>query len=101
MMILELVIKWLIPFVCGGIATGFITYFQMRKTRDRAIEHGVQCLLRLEIIRNHEKYTTQRFCPVDIKEAIRRMYDAYTHLGGNDIATRMYNEILELPISLH
>lgn len=95
--VLELVIKWLIPFVCGGIATGCVTYIRMRRKRESALEMGVQCLLRAEIIRNHEKYMEKRHCPIYAKEALKRAYTAYHGLGGNDVATRLYDEVMELP----
>ena len=52
---LEIFIKWLIPALCGAVVTGCVTYAKMCKKRNSAIEDGVQCLLRAEIIRNHDK----------------------------------------------
>ncbi len=94
---IEIFIKWLIPFVCGGIITAFATYIKMRKKKDSAVELGVQCLLRAEIIRSHEKYTAQGYCPVHAKEAVKREYKAYGTLDGNDVATELYHNILKLP----
>lgn len=72
-----------------------------RKSADeRNIEDGLQCLLRAEIIRAHEKYTAQGFCPIYAKESLRRAYTAYHNLGGNDIATALYNECLNLTDNL-
>lgn len=31
------------------------------------------------------------------KEALKRAYHAYHDLRGNDVATRLYNEVMELP----
>ena len=101
MQILELVIKWAVPFVCGSIAAGCITYLKMRKRRESALENGVQCLLRAEIIRNHDKYMERRHCPIYAKEALRRAYTAYHALGGNDIATGLYNEVMALSTEPH
>lgn len=94
---IERVISWAVPFVLGGAATGIITYLQMRRKRHTALENGVQCLLRAEIIRNHDKYIEKRHCPIHEKEALRRTYTAYHALGGNDVATRLYDEVMELP----
>ncbi|MBQ8401725.1 MAG: hypothetical protein IJX14_07345 [Clostridia bacterium] len=91
------VIRWAVPFVCGGIGAWGITYIKMRKKRESALENGVQCLLRAEIIRNHDKYVGRRYCPIYAKEALRRAYLAYHALGGNDVATRLYEEVMELP----
>ena len=67
---------------------------------ERNIEDGLQCLLRAEIIRAHDKYTAQGYCPIYAKESLRRAYTAYHNLGGNDIATALYNECLNLTDNL-
>lgn len=64
---------------------------------EKHIEDGVQCLLRAEIIRSNEKYTARRYCPVYAKESLKRVYTAYHNLGGNDVATHLYDELMELP----
>lgn len=97
MSMIEKIISWAIPFICGGIATGWITYIKMRRKRETALENGVQCLLRAEIIRNHDKYIERVHCPIYAKEALRRAYTAYHALGGNDVATRLYEEVMKLP----
>ena len=71
------------------------------KTQDaQNIENGVQCLLRAEIIRSHDKYTARGYCPIYAKESLRRAYTAYHNLGGNDIATALYNDCISLPEQL-
>ena len=78
-----------------------LTDIRRRKSADeRNIEDGLQCLLRAEIIRSHEKYTSQGYCPIYAKESLRRVYTAYHNLGGNDIATALYNECLRLTDNL-
>lgn len=97
MNILEIILKWAIPFLCGGAVTWCIATIKMHKKRENALEQGVQCLLRAEIIRNHEKYIERHHCPIYAKEALKRAYTAYHALGGNDVATRLYDEVMELP----
>ena len=96
-MLIETIIKWAVPFVCGGIITWAVTYIKLRKKRDSALESGVQCLLRAEIIRNHDKYIDKGYCPIYAKEALKRVYAAYHVLHGNDVATGLYNEVMALP----
>lgn len=95
--VVSLILKWAVPFVCGSIATGCITYIAALKKRNTAMEDGLQCLLRAEIIRMHDKYIPRRYCPIYAKEALKRAYKAYHALGGNDVATQLYNELMELP----
>ncbi len=96
-MIIETIIKWAVPFVCGGAVTWAVTYLKLRKRRDSALESGVQCLLRAEVIRNHDKYIDKGYCPIYAKEALKRAYAAYHELHGNDVATGLYNEVMALP----
>lgn len=91
--VFEKVIGWLVPFLCGAIAGGLALWFGgLRSLRD-----GVQCLLRAEIIRQNEKWTKAHFCPVYAKQALAREYKAYHNLGGNDVATALYEETMDLP----
>ena len=77
--------------------TTVATRKQKRNERTEQLEAGVQCLLRAEIIRSHEKYTERGKCHIYAREALTRAYKAYHALGGNDVATDLYNELMELP----
>ena len=93
-------IKWLVPFVCGGIVSigGVIaSKIRLGKKKQDALALGLQCLLRAEIIRQYEKWNEKQYCPIYAKEALKRAYDSYHTLGGNDVATGLYNETMELP----
>lgn len=68
-----------------------------RDERTEQLEAGVQCLLRAEIIRSHEKYAAKGSCPIYAKEALTKAYMAYHALGGNDVATDLYHDLMELP----
>ena len=61
------------------------------------VAKGTQCLLRAEIIRSHEKYIDRGYCPVYAKESLTREYQAYHNLGGNDVATALYEQLMTLP----
>ncbi len=90
---MDKIINWLVPFVCGGAASAIAAYFALFC----ALRDGMQCLLRAQIIQSYEKYMERGHCPVEIKESLRREYRSYHKLGGNDVATGMYRELLELP----
>ena len=99
-MIVDKLISWAVPFVCGGIITGLIAYIKAMRKRNTALEDGVQCLLRAEIIRMHDKYTARGYCPIYAKEALTRAYVSYHTLDGNDVATDLYAETKALPTEL-
>lgn len=90
---LDTFISWLIPFLCGGA----VTFAGTMLIKLKAIKNGLQCLLRAEIIRSHEKYKERGYCPIYAKEALTMAYNAYHALKGNDVATALYKECLELP----
>ena len=92
-LIFDKVISWLVPFLLGMVVGGVTLWFTVLK----ALLKGVQCLLRAEIIRQNEKWTKARYCPVYAKEALSRAYKAYHALHGNDVATELYEETIELP----
>ena len=91
--VLELIIKWAVPFLCGAA----ISFAASTLVRLRAIRNGLQCLLRAEIIRGNEKYVERGKCPIYAKEALTKAYKAYHALGGNDVATGLYNAVMSLP----
>lgn len=95
-MIIPEFIKWLVPFVCGAVISALVAHFKKKS----ALEDGVQCLLRAEIIKAHDKYTERGYCPVAMKEALSKEYNAYHNLGGNDVATGLYEELMKLPKDL-
>lgn len=96
-------INWIIPFVCGGavsMASAAIALRHKKKARDEAMGMGLQCLLRAEIIRQHEKWMAAAYCPIYAKEALKRAYVVYHALGGNDIATNMVEDLMALSTEL-
>ena len=91
--IAQLILKWLVPFLCGVVVTAISAFLFNLKL----IKNGLQCLLRVKIIEIHDKYTEKGFCPIAIKESLVRLYKAYHALHGNDVATGLYHETMELP----
>ena len=54
-------------------------------------------LLRAEIIRQNDKYTARKCCPIYAKDALEKAYAAYHSLGGNGTITKIYNDTMALP----
>lgn len=91
------IIGIILSAVASGVVSGVAVWFKMRKKKDSAVADGVQCLLREKIIEKHAKYVEEKhYCPVYAKESIRKAYDAYHALGGNDVATSLYHEVMAL-----
>lgn len=67
------------------------------KRKNDAVMLGVQSLLRESIVANYNKYQDKDYCPIYAKESIKRAYEAYHNLGGNDVATKLYHTLLDMP----
>ena len=67
-----------VALISAGVTLGnvVLTHLISRKAklseRDQHLANGVQCLLRAEIIRAHDKYTQKHFCPIYAKESLTR-----------------------------
>lgn len=90
---IKIILNWAIPAIFGGL----ITFTGTVLSKNRALKNGLQCLLRAEIIRSYDKYTQRNHIPIYAKEALEKEYKAYNKLGGNDVATELYNSLLALP----
>lgn len=99
-MILEIIIKWAIPFILGTVVTGVISYIKGKiskdKKKDKAIENAVQALLRNELIRRYREYETKGELSILDKENIEAMFKQYKNLGGNGTVEKLYDELLDL-----
>lgn len=87
----------IISATVGVVITSIVGYLRTGRAKNKAVQDGLQSLLRAEIIRQHEKYTERNFCPIYAKDALRRAYEAYHLLGGNGVITDLYNDIIDLP----
>lgn len=97
-------VNWAIPFLCTSTVSLAIALIKrmirdkkQNKTKESLIEDGMQCLLRAEIIRQHEKWEAREYCPIYAKEALKREYAVYTGLHGNDVGKQAYEKTMELP----
>ncbi len=81
-----------------GIGTkSVITRLKHQEHRQKALESGVQALLRDRMIYNYNKCIEQGFAPIYAKENFENMYQQYHELGGNGVMTRLHAEFMELP----
>ncbi len=67
------------------------------RKKNEAIAEGVQSLLRESIVSNYNHYLEKGYCPIYAKESVKKVYKAYHNLGGNDVATELYNKLLKMP----
>ena len=93
-------LEWLFTAVLAALSWLFKLMrdqLKQEQTKNEAIAEGVQSLLRESIVSNYNRYSDRGFCPIYAKESIKKVYKAYHNLGGNDVATELYNKVLKMP----
>jgi len=99
----QLAVAWLVPALLGalaGWAGGALGAARRERaaSEDRAdaLADGVRSLLRCELVRAHEIYVVDgEPMGVESLEYVQRTYDSYHRLGGNDVGTHLYRQIIE------
>ena len=92
--------EWLfaaLTCILGALYRDVRKRLKEERERSGAIAEGVKSLLRESIVQNYNKYQERECCPIYAKESIKRVYEAYHDLGGNDVATKLYNTLLNMP----
>lgn len=84
-------------FVLGFLYRQTAKKLKEEQKKNKAVADGVQCLLRESIVSNYNKYQDRDFCPIYAKESIKKAYEAYHALDGNDVATQLYHTLLKMP----
>ncbi|MCM1226030.1 MAG: hypothetical protein NC320_01220 [Clostridium sp.] len=78
-------------------AKAILSRLKNQESRQKAVELGVQALLRDHMIHNYNKYTELGYAPLFAKENFENMYQQYHGLGGNGVMTQLHSEFMELP----
>lgn len=69
-----------------------------QKKRAKALEDGVVCILRKNLMDEHNAWMERGYITPKALESNLLMYKAYKTLGGNGMIDHMEEEIQELPI---
>ena len=81
-----------------GIGTrAILSRLHRQETQQKALEMGIQALLRDRMLHSYNKYTELGYAPVYAKENFENMYQQYHGLGGNGVMTQLHAEFMELP----
>ena len=93
-------VEWLFAAaiaLLGYIQNRAAKQLKEEKRKNDAVMLGVQSLLRESIVANYNKYQDREYCPIYAKESVKKVYEAYHNLGGNDVATKLYHTLLDMP----
>ena len=93
-------LQWLFAALMGALAWGYknISHrLAAEQAKNEAIAEGVQSLLRESIVNNYNHYSEKGYCPIYAKENIEAIYGAYSRLGGNHTAKKLYETLMTFP----
>lgn len=81
-----------------GIGTrAILSRMKKQDSHQKALEYGVQALLRDRMLHCYNKYIEAGFAPIYAKENYEKMYRQYHELGGNGVMTHLHEEFMALP----
>ena len=92
-------VEWIFAALMAALGWGYKNVsarLKKEQLKNEAIAEGVQALLRESIVENYNRYKEENSCPLVVKQSVSRVFEAYHKLGGNDIATELYNKILKM-----
>lgn len=95
-MILETIIKWLIPILGSGLI-GVLTYIVKS---NHAMKNSMVLLLRSQIVGKCEKYLEMGYLPDYARSCLEDLFEQYTTLGGNHGVNKLVDQCFELPPNL-
>lgn len=91
--------EWTFAVITGALAwclRNVSARLKKEQERNAAVAEGIQALLRESIVDSYNKAQDRGYCPIYAKESVKKVYSAYHKLGGNDVATELYNKILKM-----
>lgn len=71
-----------------------VTAIKMSQDQNDAMRLGLQAILRENIVANYNKYKNKGYMPIYARESVKKIYEAYEGLGGNDVAHNLYEKML-------
>lgn len=90
---IDFIIKYWIEILFTTLTTGIVYVFKQYIS----IKKGMRSLLKNEIVRIYETYTSLGYCPSYMKENLNDIYNSYHGLRGDGMTTAMFNDVLKLP----
>ena len=93
----EWFITHIVEFALTGLCAGFVVYVRNLHKQYKAIAEGTQALLRESIVNSYRYFKAKGYCDPEERIVLAKTYTAYHELGGNDVATDLYEKIRRLP----
>ena len=89
-------LEWLFALIVAGLAS--VQHYTIRRLKSateeyKVIRNGIQALLRDSIVATYNKYKERGGFPIYARESMKKVYEAYTDLDGNDVAHDLYDKM--------
>lgn len=84
-------------FIFTSIIGYLIAVIKKEQASQEALKKGVQALLRAQMIRDYNEYSSKGYAPIYAKENFENIYKNYHTLGGNGVMQELYANFIELP----
>lgn len=91
-MILDTIIKWIIPIIGAGILSTFTYIVKSNKT----MRNSMVLILRSQIVGKCETYLEKGFLPDYARSCLEDLFEQYTSLGGNHGVNKLVDQCFEL-----
>jgi len=93
-------IRAAITLAIGSLATVLalaIRKMKNKHSKDKAIENGMQALLRGQIIQSYNRCKDKGYCPIYELENVESLNKEYKILGGNGAIKKLVEELRNMP----
>ncbi len=95
---MDIITDYWLQWLCGLVAGAMLTSWRKLWTRQRAVELGVQALLRDRLVQAYYHYAERDWITLHGLEAVEGMYQQYHALGGNGTVTKLMEDIRRLEV---
>lgn len=96
-MIIETIIKWLIPTILTGILSYVVKELKDNRKNNLAMEKSMVAILRSQIVSKCENYIGQGYLPDHARFCLEDLFTQYTVLGGNHGVEALVKQCNVLP----
>lgn len=94
------VYQWLclcgVPAIFSALTGYLIKRIKGVGKQTKAVENGIQALLRAQMIADYNYYAGKGYAPIYARENFENCYTQYHELGGNGVMTDLHNKFMAL-----
>lgn len=95
------IVTWAMTGALGALVGFFATKLHAKTKHEEAMEEGMRCLLRKEIVDMYDWHVHEGHpMSVERKRDVVEAYEAYHALGGNGVITDMYSELMDKDVCI-